>query len=86
MTTTISFEQEKNLKVAKRINHETRANSASPYSGKYIGIWHGEVVVVGDTLDEVCDALDAMGDRDDEAVAIEASADYDSKIMFWSCI
>ena len=84
MTTTQSLEQEENLKVANRINRETRANPSSPYAGKYIGVWHGEVVVVGDTLDEVCDALDAMGDRDDEAVAIEASADYDTKIMFWS--
>ena len=82
MTTTV--EQKSNLEVANRINRETRANSSSPYAGKFVGVWHGEVVVVGDTLDEVCDALDAMGDYEDEAVAIEASADYQSKVMFWS--
>ena len=82
MTTTV--EQKSNLEVANRINRETRANSSSPYAGKFVGVWHGEVVVVGDTLDEVCDALDAMGDHEDEAVAIEASADYQSKVMFWS--
>lgn len=86
MTTTISIEQEKNRKIAQRINRETRANPGSPYSGKYVGVWHEEVVVIGETLDEVCNALNAMGDHDDQAVAIEASADYDAKVMFWSCV
>ena len=82
ITTTV--EQQSNLEVANRINRETRTDPASPYAGKFVGVWHGEVVVVGDTLDEVCDALDAMGDHEDQAVAIEASADYQSKVMFWS--
>ena len=58
----ITTEQEKNWQVARRINRETRADSDSPYAGKYIGVWNEEVVVTGETLDEVCDAIKALGD------------------------
>ena len=84
MTTTRLIEQEKNWRIAREINRETRANPDAAYVGKFVGVWHEQVAVVGDTLDEVCDALDAMGDASDEACVIEASADYDAKIMFWS--
>ena len=76
--------QQKNLEVAQRINRETRANAASLYAGKTIGVWHEEVVAVGDTLDEVSKQLDALGDENLEAVCIQASVDYDTKIMFYS--
>ena len=81
---TPSETQQKNLEVAQRINRETRANAASPYAGKYIGVWHEEVVAVGDSLDEVSKQLDALGDENLEAVCIQASVDYDTKIMFYS--
>ncbi len=75
--------QQKNLEIAQRINRETRANAASPYAGKYIGVWHEEVVAVGDTLDEVSKQLDALGDENLEAVCIQASVDYKKPVMLW---
>ncbi len=84
-TTTVSIEQEKNWKIAQRINRETRANPDSPYVGKFVGVWNEEIVIVGDTLDEACNAMEAMGEpAASECCVIEASADYESKVMFWS--
>ena len=73
-------EQLEDLTVAERINHETRANPASPYTNKIIGVWHGEVVAVGETRDEVYDHLLALGDSDFQAIVREASADYDAPL------
>lgn len=85
MATTISIEQEKNWVIAQRINRETRAKTNSPYAGKFVGVWNEEIVIVSDTLDEACDAMEAMGESAaSECCVIEASADYESKIMFWS--
>lgn len=78
-----SVEQEKNLEVANRINHETRANPDSLYAGKYIGVWHEEVVAVGETLDDVCQQLDELGDKDFQAVCLGASIDYETPVMIW---
>lgn len=80
----LTDEQQKNLEVAQRINRETRSNPDSAYAGKTIGVWHEEVVAVGETLDEVCKQLDELGDVGQEAVVIEASRDYEDKVMFWS--
>ncbi len=79
------IQQDKNWRVAQAINRETRANPNSIYVGKYVGVWNEEIVTVGDTLDEACEAVDAMGETAaSECCVIEASADYDAKIMFWS--
>jgi len=72
----ISVEQAENLRVADQVNKETLANPLSPYAGKFIGVWKGAVVVVGDTLDEVSVKLDELGDTRRQAVIREASADY----------
>ena len=77
---TPSHAQQKNLEVAQRINRETRADVASPYTGKTIGVWHEEVVAVGDSLDEVSRQLDALGDENLEAVCIQASVNYEKPI------
>lgn len=79
----MSAEQEKNLTVANRINRETRANPDSPYTGKFIGVWHEEVVAVGETLDEVSWQLDELGDKDFQAVCLGASIDYETPVMIW---
>lgn len=84
MNLQISDEQKKNLAVAERINRETRANPNSPYAHKYIGVWHQEVVTVGETLDEVCDRLTALGDTEHQSVVRAASADYEGKIAIWN--
>ena len=85
MTTPASLEQEKNWRVAREINRATRAHPNSPYEGKFVGVWNQAVVTVGASLEEACAAMKAMGDpAASECCVIEASADYEAKVMFWS--
>ena len=82
-TATGASEQEKNFEVARRINREALADPNSVYAGKYIGVWHGEVVAVADSLDEVDALLNQAGAPIDEAAVLEASVDYDQTYMIW---
>lgn len=77
-------DQEENSEFARRINRETRANPDSPYAGKFLGIAHEQVVVVADSFDDADFQLDTLGFGRDDCQMIEASADYDTAIMFWS--
>lgn len=80
----LAGEQAKNFEVARRINREARADPSSPYTGKYIGVWRGEVVAVADTLGEVVAHLDTLPEpASQEAVWIEADVDYDQTHMIW---
>jgi hypothetical protein len=76
-------EQKKNWEFALQVSRETRANSQSPYVGKYIGVWKQQVVVVADTLEEADDQLDALNADPRECVLIEASADYEEPEYIW---
>lgn len=61
-----------------------RADPSSPYAGKYIGVWRGEVVAVADTLGEVVARLDTLPEPASwEAVWIEADVEYDQTYMIW---
>lgn len=84
MNTQLSPQQQRDHAFARRINHETRANPGSPYAHKYLGIANEQVVVVADSLDEVEAQLDALGYGRDDSMLLEASADYDTPIMFSS--
>ena len=48
-------ERQQARELGRQINREARRNPNSPYAGKVIGILHGEVVIVADTLDEVAE-------------------------------
>ncbi len=79
-------EQKKNWEFALRVSRETRANSQSPYAGKYLGIWKQQVVAVADTLDEIDDKMDALQADPRECVCIEASADYEETEYIWESV
>jgi hypothetical protein len=51
---------DRNRELARRINDEVLRDPNSPYAGKWIGIANGQVVVVGDTWDEVNKRLDEI--------------------------
>lgn len=76
--------QDQNRELALRINEEARANPASPYAGKFIGIVRGAVAVVADDLDELGHALDKMSATPEETFCIEAGRDYDEPEYIWS--
>jgi len=81
---TLTGEQAKNFEVARRINREARADPASPYAGKYIGVWRGDIVAVAGTLDEIVERLGRLPEpASQEAVWIEADVDYDQTYMIW---
>jgi hypothetical protein len=44
---------DRNRELARRINDDLLRDPNSPYAGKWIGIADGQVVVVGDALDDV---------------------------------
>jgi hypothetical protein len=68
--------QQRNRELADQINREALANPQSPYAGKYVGIWNGQVVVAAETLDEVCRRLDAVTSNPLDTFIVEASRDY----------
>jgi hypothetical protein len=74
---------DRNREVMRRINDELLRDPNSPYAGKWIGIANGQVVLVGDTFDDVkkrlreiesdpfrCFCMEGVGITDEEANAI----------------
>ena len=80
---TLEEEREKARILSRQINHEARSNPRSPYAGKFVGILHGQVVVVADTLDEVAETLERLEEDPHRRYFVDASADYDSKHDVW---
>ena len=77
-------EHQEDLETARRINREARTDRNSPFAGKYVGILHGQVIAVADTLAEVEARLESLGAGTKEGVCLEASADYDQTYRIWS--
>jgi hypothetical protein len=80
---TLEAEQEQARALGHQINRAARSNPNSPYVGKIVGILHGQVVIVADTLDEVADALEWLEPDPQRRYFIDASADYDSRHTIW---
>ena len=83
-TIALNEEQKKDWEFANQLSRETRADSSSPYAGKYVGVLRQRVVAVADTLEQLDEQLDALGDEAESAVWIEASVDYDKTYYIWS--
>jgi hypothetical protein len=69
--------QDLNRELARHINEEARTNPNSPYTGKFFGIANGQVVTVGDDLDEVVRVLRRVEPDPRRAFCVEAGLDYD---------
>ena len=65
-----------NCELAQRINREALADLSSPYSGKFVGIVEGHVVVIADDLGAVHDRLVDLSPNNRRCCWIEASRDY----------
>lgn len=65
-----------NAELADRINAEARADPNSPYTGKFVGIANGKVVVVSADADEVDRVLDEFEPDPSKTFVVEASRDY----------
>jgi hypothetical protein len=72
----IAVIREANMALTRRINEEGRADPSSPYSGKFVGIANGEVVVV-DVDDQLVSRRLWEIEPDSRRVwFVEASRDY----------
>ena len=80
---TLEEEREQARELGRQINRETRRNPNSPYAEKVIGILHGEMVIVADTLDEVAEVLERLEPDAQRRYFIDASADYDAQYTIW---
>jgi hypothetical protein len=76
--------QDQNRELALRINEEARADPASPYAGKFVGIVRGTVAVVANDLDELARAMNETGAPREETFCIEAGLDYEEPQYIWS--
>jgi hypothetical protein len=80
---TLEEERQQARELGRQINREARRNPTSPYAGKVIGILHGEVVIVADTLDEVAEVLERLEPDAQRRYFIDANADYDAQYTIW---
>lgn len=72
-----------NSEVAERIQQEVRANPASPYAGKFVGIANGKVVTVGDSFEEGLRLLREAEPDNTRAYLLEVGADYSETEYIW---
>ena len=72
-----------NRELGRRINAEARSDPRSPYVNKFVGIVFGQVVVVGDDLDDVIRQLRQMEPDPSNCFFVEASRDYDEVHEIW---
>lgn len=68
---------EANLKLARKLNEETRADPAAPLAGKFVGIMSGQVVASADDLDGLVQRLHEVGAELCETLCLEVGLDYD---------
>lgn len=84
MTSPTNTIRARNHELARRINEDARADPASPYAGKFIGIVRGEVAVVAESLNELGRNLRRMSADPSDTFCIEAGHDYEAVHEIWS--
>ena len=72
-----------NTEVAERINQEVKANPASPYAGKFIGIANGKVVTIGNSFAEGLRLLRQAEPDNTRAYLLEVGEDYSETEYIW---
>lgn len=75
--------QEEDLELARKISGEARANPASPYAHKYVGILDGKVVVVANSPEEGLRELRRIEPDRDKGLLIDTSVDHDAVQEIW---
>jgi hypothetical protein len=76
--------QDRNRELARQINEAARANPNSAYAGKFVGIANGQVVAVGEDLDEVVRDLHKVEPDPQKVFCVEAGLDYNEVHDIWS--
>lgn len=76
--------QELNRELADKLACEGRADPASIYAGKFIGIANGQVVVVADDWDELARRLRQIEPDPAKTFGVEVGRDYDAVEEIWT--
>ena len=72
-----------NRDLAHRINDEARADPASCYAGKFVGLANGQVISVADDLDEAIRLLLQSEKDPQKTFCFEAGRDYNKVEYIW---
>jgi hypothetical protein len=81
---TASTIQDVNRELARQINEEALQNPQSKYANKFVGIANGQVVVVGDDLDDVLNQLRRIEPDPTRTFFLGASEDPNVVHEIWS--
>ncbi len=76
-------EREQVRALTRQIREEARNNPDSPYTGKFVGILHGQVIIVADTPDEVLKELVRLEPDPQHGFCVEVNANYDKPVIIW---
>jgi hypothetical protein len=77
--------QKLNRELAERINDEARKDPASPYTGKWVGIAKGQVVVVTDDPEALYYRLQEIEPDPRRVFGVDAGHDPNKVEYVWSC-
>jgi hypothetical protein len=75
--------QENDLELARRVSREARADPASPYARKYVGILDGNVVVIADSPGEGLRELRKIAPDRGKGLLVDTTVDYDALHEIW---
>ena len=76
--------REINRELSNKLTEEVRANPQSPYANRIVGIANGQIVVVGDDLDNVARRLRQAEPDPRKAFIWEADWDESDVVEIWS--
>jgi hypothetical protein len=74
---------ELNRELARKINEEARDDPQSPFAGKFVGIFKGQVVAVADDLDELVQRLRQVEADPLQTLCLEVGLDYGQIQEIW---
>jgi hypothetical protein len=76
-------QEEQDLALARRISREARADPASPYTHRYVGILNGKIVVIADSPEEGLRELRRIEPDRDKGLLVDTSVDHDAVHEIW---
>ncbi len=82
----LSVVQQRNRELGRLINGEARRDPHSAYTGKFVGLANGQVVVVADCLEDVAQRLRQVEPDPQRAFCFEAGLDYEAVQHIWEFI
>src|ERR1700737_4640993 len=75
-----------NRELARQIIDEVRGNPRSPYTGKFVGIANGLVVVVADNWDELAQRLRQAEPDARKTFCLEVGVDHNAVQEMWGLL